>query len=432
MNSSKQMRKLTGVLLVVLAAAATWLAQPAWAAADLAATSSRWVATWTSAQIAPGPTTVDALFGNDHSRSFENQTVRNIVHVSGGGHRIRVRLSNAFGNLPLRIGAAQVALRRANAAIYPASSRRLTFSGQSSILVPAGALAVSDPVDLDVPSAGDLAVSIYLPVATEPATFHEETQVTSYVSGTGNFVGAADLPQATTTLSTFYLSAVEIQTGDPLRTLVALGDSITQGHGSTLDTFRSWPDLLAARVNTSPFRPRLTVVNQGVGCGRLLYDFCGPSGAARFDRDVLTTSGVTHVIVHLGLNDITIPSILPIFGHPEFADEAVSASDIIVGLHQLILRAHAQNVTVLGATITPFGSSAVPGVVTPENEATRQAVNRWIRTGGAFDGIVDFDAAVRDPANPAQLRPDYNFDGIHLNDAGYQAMANAINLSLIF
>ena len=136
--------------------------------------------------------------------------------------------------------------------------------------------------------------------------------------------------------------------------------------------------------------------------------------------------------MHLGLNDITIPSILPIFGHPEFAAEAVSAADIIVGLHQLTLRAHAQGVKVLGATITPFGSSAVPGVVTPENEAKRQAVNRWIRTGGAFDGVVDFDAAVRDPANPARLRPAYDFDGIHLNDAGYQAMANAINLSLLF
>ena len=186
------------------------------------------------------------------------------------------------------------------------------------------------------------------------------------------------------------------------------------------------------RVNSLPGRPRLAVVNQGIGCGRLLYDFCGPSGAARFDRDVLTTAGVTHVIVHLGLNDITIPSILPIFGHPEFAGEAVTASDIIVGLHQLILRAHAQNVSVLGATITPIGSSAVPGVVTPENEAKRQAVNRWIRTSGAFDGVVDFDVAVRDPGNPAQLRPEYNFDGLHLNDAGYQAMANAVNLSLIF
>jgi len=394
---------------------------------------NRWVATWSSAPIEPGPTnTIDALFGNDHSLSFENRTVRNIAHTSVGGRRVRVRLSNAFGHEPLRVGAAQVALRRAGASIYPGSSRRLTFSGQPSIVVPAGAVAVSDALEFDVPAAGDLAISVHLPAATELATFHETTMQTSYVTGTGNFVNAVDLPDATPTQSTFYLTVVEVQASEPIGTLVAFGDSITQGAGSTLDANHTWPDFLSARLNPNPGRPRMAVINQGVGCGRLLFDFCGPGGAARFDRDVLSATGASAVIVHLGLNDINIPSILPIFGHPEFAVEAVTASDIIIGLHQLTLRARARGLKIFGATITPIGSSTIPGVATPENEAKRQAINRWIRTGGAFDGVIDFDAAVRDPANPTRLLPAYDFDGLHLTDAGYQALANAVNLPMLF
>jgi lysophospholipase L1-like esterase len=395
--------------------------------------SGRWVATWSAAPQQPGPLTIDAIFGADKSRSFDNQTIRHIVHTSVGGRKVRVRVSNAFGFLPLRLGAASVARRSINAAIQPGTSRRLTFGGQVSILIPAGAVAVSDAVDLDVPARGDLAVSVYLPTETEPASYHETTMQDSYVAaGTGNFTGAADLPGATPIRSTYYLSVVEVQASESIGTLVAFGDSITVGAGSSPNQNRTWPDFLSARLNPNPSRPRLAVINQGVGCGRLLWDFCGPSGAARFDRDVLSVAGVTSVIVHLGLNDITIPSILPIFDHPEFAAEAVSANDIIVGLHQLSLRARAPGVKVFGATITPIGSSAVPGAFTPENEAKRQAVNHWIRTSGAFNGVVDFDAAVRDPANPARLRPLYDSDGIHLTDAGYEAMANAINLSMLF
>jgi len=228
-----------------------------------------------------------------------------------GGKRVRVRLSNAFGTAPLRIGAARVALRRTAASIWASSDRRLTFSGNATIVVPAGAVAVSDAVDLDVPGASDVAVSIYLPGATEPATYRETTLQTSYVTGIGNFVNAVDLPDATPTQSTFYLTVVEVQASEPIGTLVAFGDSITQGAGSTLDANHTWPDFLSARLNPNPGRPRMAVINQGVGCGRLLFDFCGPSGAARFDRDVLAATGASAVIVHLGLNDINIPSILP-------------------------------------------------------------------------------------------------------------------------
>jgi lysophospholipase L1-like esterase len=392
--------------------------------------SQHWVATWSAAPIAPGQTTIDAIFGGDRSRGFENETIRHVAHVSVGGRRVRVRLSNLFGKQPLRIGAAYVALSRGAATIQPQTSRRITFSGQSALTIPAGAVALSDSVDLEVAGGANLAISVHLPGPTEPATFHELTMQTSYIAS-GNVTNASDLPGATPTPSTFYLTAVEILPFEPVGALVALGDSIAQGAGSSVDLNRTWPELLSARLNPHPGKPRLSVVNQGVGCGRLLWDLCGPSGAARFDRDVLATSGVTRVIVALGLNDIMIPAILPVFGKPEYAAQMVSAHDIIVGLHQLALRARTAGLRVYGATLTPFGSSTVPGLFTPENEAKRQAVNKWIRTSGAFDGVIDFEAAVRDPSNPARLLPAYDADGVHLTDAGYQAMANAVSLPML-
>ncbi len=430
------MRRVFGIGFAVaasLALSAPLLAQTAVEAAHDGG-GNRWVATWGSAPIEPGITTIDSLFGNDFSRSFENQTVRNVVHTSVGGRSLRVRLSNEYGALPLRVGAAQVALSSSQAAIHPASNRRVTFGGQASVLVPAGGVMVSDAVNFDVPADGNLAVSVYLPGVTEPATFHEFTLQTSYIAAanSGNLASAADLPGATPTPSTFYVTVVEVLPWDPVGALVAFGDSIAQGGGSTTDQNRTWPDKLSDRLNSNPYRPRLAVVNQGVGCGRLLYDLCGPNGIARFDRDVLAVTGVRTVIVSLGLNDIMIPSTLPMFGKPEFAAETVSANDIINGLKQLVIRARARNVRIIGATITPFGSSTVPGVFTPDTEAKRQAVNRWIRTGGGFDGVIDFEAVVRDPANPSRLLPSYDADGVHLTDAGYQAMANAINLGSLF
>jgi lysophospholipase L1-like esterase len=394
--------------------------------------NNRWVATWGGAPIMPGETTtIDALFANNHSQSFENQTIRNIAHVSVGGRRVRVRISNAFGMLPLRVGSAHAALSRGGATINSATGRRLTFGGQVSVLIPAGAVVISDAVDIAVPTASDMAISIYLPGQTEPATFNEFKMQTSYVApaGSGNLVNAADLPSATPTRSTFYVTVIEVQPTDNVGALVAFGDSVTLGAGSTPEMNRSWPDQLSVRLNG--FRPRLSVVNQGIGCNRLLYDMCGQSGAARFDRDVLGVAGVSHVIVAFGINDLMIPSILPNFGYPEFASETVSSAEIIFGLQQIIQRARAAGVKVYGATITPNGSSLATGAHTPETEAKRTAVNRWIRTSGAFDGVVDFDAAVRDPSNPTRLLNIYDADGVHLTDAGYAAMANAVNLSML-
>jgi lysophospholipase L1-like esterase len=418
--------------LIVLIAAGFGVSTDAFAQTTTAFGDSRWVATWSSAPIAPGDTTIDAIFGFGRHRAFDNQTIRHIAHTSVGGRRVRIRLSNVYGTQRLRVGAAQVALRRADAAIYPATNRRVTFSGQPSVVIPPGAVVLSDSVDLDVPADADLAVSIHLPQPTGLATFHELTMQTSYISGPGNFTSATDIPDATPTDSTFFLTAVEVLPSNSIGTLVALGDSITQGAGSTKNQNLTWPERVAARFNPNPARPRLAVVNQGVGCGRILWDLCGPSALARFDRDVLATTGVSHVIIALGINDIMIPTSLPEFGKHEYAAQLVTAQDIVGGLHQLALRARAAGLRVYGATITPFCSSTVPGVCTPENEAKRQAVNRWIRTGGAFDGVIDFDAVVRDPDIPTRLQSLYDADGVHITNEGYQAMANAVPFSILY
>jgi lysophospholipase L1-like esterase len=320
--------------------------------------STHWVATWSAAPMPPGSTF-------SAPTTLENQTIRHIVRISVGGRRVRVRLSNAFGKTPLRIGAARVALHDQNAATVAGSDRPLAFSGHPSVTIPAGAVALSDPVSLEVATHGRLAVSLYVPGNTGPATYHEVSQQTSYISGPGDFTDAVEMPFERATVSRFFLSVVEVSARDDVRAIVALGDSITAGARSGVDTYRTWPDQLSTRINSqySPFR--LAVVNQGVGCGRLLFDQCGQNGAARFDRDVLAVSGVRHVVVALGLNDISIPVI---FNRPA---ELVTAAEIIAGLQQLIERAHEQGVAIYGATITPVGSSIFPGFFTPENEAKR-------------------------------------------------------------
>lgn len=368
--------------------------------------------------------------GGGSAFQFKDQTLRQIAHVSVGGARVRIVLSNTFGTQPLRVGAAQVALRDKGSAITAGSNRVLTFGGLAQPLVPAGALLVSDPVDLALPDFGDLVVDLYLPddtaAAKSPVTFHPASWQVNYVSAPGNHAGAVTFPVAATTAyrrgdglpsaSSFYLGRVEVEAPQTTGLLVAFGDSITDGTQSGIDQNRRWPDLLATRLAAAGIR--MGVVNGGIGGGRVLEDGVGPNALARFDRDVLAQPGVTHVTVLEGVNDIGVGGAKP----------SPSVAELIGGHQQLIARAHARGLRIYGATLTPFEGAAY---WTPEGEAKRQALNAWIRTSGAYDAILDFAAIVEDPVRPIRSRPDYDSgDHLHPSPAAYTAMANSIDLGL--
>jgi lysophospholipase L1-like esterase len=366
--------------------------------------------------------------------NFNNQTLRQIVHVSLGGDRVRVVLSNAFGTTPLAIGAANVALRRKDASIVASASRRLTFGGSTATTVATGAIALSDPVSLAVPAFADLAIDLFLPGDTSlsPLTFHSGALQTNYVSASGNHAGETDWPGAATAPSWFFLSRVEVAAPDQVGAVVTLGDSITDGSLSTADTNNRWPDHLAKRLMPAAgARPAmLGVLNQGIAGNRVLSEGIGPSALARFDRDVLVQTGVTHVIVLEGINDFGLGGPGGLGGAPP-----PTAAELIGGLRQLIERARAHGLKVIGGTLLPFEGTALapfPSYYSADKDTRRQAVNEWIRNGKAYDGVIDFDLALRDPAHPTQLQSQYKaVDNLHLNDAGYQTMANAVNLALL-
>jgi len=319
----------------------------------------------------------------------------------------------------LRIGAAHVALHANGPAIVPATDRTLTFGGRTSTNVPPGTMVVSDPVDLMVPPLSDVAVSLYLPDDTGMATVHPDGMHTAYIAR-GDATGSATLTADATTTAYLWLASVDVLAPATAAAIVAFGDSITDGVGVTLDSNRAWPSLLAEKLATGGPGPAIAVVNAGLSGNRLLRPGFGVSALARFDRDVLAHAGVRWMTVLLGINDITFPAV------PGAAPtEAVTADDLIWGFQQIIERAHRHGVKVAGATITP-----VEGVntYTETGEAIRQAVNRWIRTSGAFDAVIDFDAAVRDPRHPSRLRADS--DRVHPNDPGNAAMASAIDASI--
>jgi lysophospholipase L1-like esterase len=351
-----------------------------------------------------------------------NQTLRQIVHTTLGGDRVRVILSNVFNAAPLTIGAAHVAVRAKDAAIVAGTGRVLMFSGVATTTIPAGAIVVSDPVALGVPPFADLAIDLYLPDDAEGRTMtvHRGALQTSYLVA-GNHAGEADWPTAATINSWYYLQAVEVAAPERTPVVVAAGDSITDGSGSTADSNNRWPDHFARRLAEQHKGAKIAVLNAGIGGNRVLSEGTPESGInilARFDRDVLMRSGVTHVVVMEGINDI---------GNARESARP-SAEELIAAHKQLIERAHDRGLKIIGATLTPFEGAAY---YTAIGEAKRQAVNEWIRVGRAYDGVIDFDLAVRDAAQPKKFVPEYDRgDHLHPSDAGYRAMANAIQLGL--
>lgn len=404
-----------------------------------------WIGTWAAApQAAP----------QGQVQTFHNQSLRLIVHTSAGGKKVRIKISNTFGDQPLLIGTARIARRASEADIDPASDRALKFHGNASTTIPPHSIAVSDPVDLEVPALSDLAISLFFPETAALTTMHILALQTNYLSAeTGDATAQMKFPVAQTITFWPFLTGVDVESTPHAATIVALGSSLTDGDGSSENANRRWPDVLAERLQKGgPKDAELAVLNEGIIGNRLLndtqsprqaggppplgavYEQLGPalgqSGLARFDRDVLAQAGVKYVILALGVNDILFPgSFIP-------QTESVTAQNLINGNRQLIARAHKKGIRVIGTTIPAFEHALFRNPLyerfySPENEKMRQEVNAWIRTAGEFDGVIDFDQAVRDPNHPTQILPAYDSgDHLHVNDAGNVAQGKAIPLSL--
>lgn len=418
------------LLLIALIGALGASSTPAMATPDASTHAERWIGTWAAAAqpFMPG-----------NLAQFRNQTLRLIVHTSIGGSAIRVHISNTYGDRPLEIGSAHVALRASGANIILASDREVTFNKRRHVTIPKGATVVSDAVTFPVAEPSDLAISLFLPDDTAATTSHFFARQTNYVSADkGDSAGREAFKIGKTLDSWPFLTEVDVTAPDPAATIVVFGDSLVDGDGSTSDANHRWTDMLAARLRQPQGGLSYGVLNEGIIGNRLLRDSpssppsefgdaLGESGLRRFTRDALGPPNVTLVIVRLGVNDLAFP------GAFTQASESVSARDLIAGYHQIIQRAHQHGVRIIGTTITPFeGATTAPGYYSPEKEAARQAVNAWLRTTHEFDGVVDLDQALRDPLHAARLVAAYDSgDHLHTNDAGYAAAANAVPLALL-
>jgi lysophospholipase L1-like esterase len=393
----------------------------------------RWVATWATAQTlvrqAPArpPAATEAPAAPASSpqaiaaRGFNNQTVRMIARTSIGGRRLRVRLSNAFGGTPVVVGTAHVAIRAKDSGIVPDSDRSLSFNGKPGCTIAPGVVLLSDPVELNVAPVTELAVSLYFPGETGPPTVHATALHNTYVSQEGDLTAKSEIPEPVTTQSYYWLAGIDVAAAADAALVVTFGDSITDGARSTAETNHSWPALLAARLAANKGTANIGVANVGIGGNRVLRDGAGASALARFDRDVLSQPGVKWVTLMEGINDI---------GHASMAvpAEPVTADELIGAYQQFIAQAHAHGIQVIGCTLTPYEGA---GYYRPDGERIRAALNAFIRTSGAFDAVVDFEAATRDAANAARLRAEFDpGDHLHPNDAGYQAMADAFDLKI--
>jgi lysophospholipase L1-like esterase len=419
-------RSTARTLLITLSAAAL-ISPLATFSADAQGMKEDWITTWAAS---PQPVWEPDFFAPvGIPRSLMNQTIRQISRVSIGGKQVRIEISNEYGKQPVMIGAATVALSDNGAAIKPGSSRALTFGGRPNATIPPGAPIVSDPVLLDVPDLASVAVSLFLPEVTPTTTWHNDARQTAYISAPGNVTGETDFKPAQTVTSRIFLSEVLVDAAPDTRAIVLFGDSITDGDGSTLDANHRWPDILAERLNKAG--AKVAIVNQGISGARILRDRMGDNALARFDRDVLSQPNADTVVLMMGINDIGWPdTILVPKGEP-----APSANDVIAGYKQIIDRAHANGLRIIGATLTPFAETfegtPLYGYYSEEKEAKREALNAFIRSG-AFDGVIDFDAVTRDPAKPKFIRKEYDKgDHLHPNDTGYKAMAESIDLTLL-
>ncbi len=385
--------------------------------ATAAAPADHWVGTWAASPMAAK--NPDGKFG---APGTDGTTLREIVHISIGGPSVRVILTNEFGLDPLTIGAAQIALSSGTSTITPASATALTFGGRPTIVIPPGAMAISDPATLKVAPASDLAVSLFLPdQPVNQLTLHPFADQTNYLVP-GNVVSAASLDTPKTFFTWDFLKGIEVTAESKAASIVTFGDSITDGAHSTRDANARWPDVLARRLQADKKTANLGVLNQGIGGNRVLHDTTGPSALARFDRDVLAQAGVKYLVIMESINDI---------GHatdPAKPYDVVTAEDLIVGLNQLAARAHTHGIKVYGATLTPFVGAKYQS---PAGEEMRQAINKWIRTTNQLDGVIDFDKVTTDPTHPGTFLPlDDSGDHLHPGDAGYKAMGESIDLNL--
>lgn len=392
------MKRLAGSLFAVALAGCASMDQKA-------AGGSGWAGAWGAS---PNPPPAAA-------KAFENQTVRQVVRLSTGGSQIRIRFTNEYGDKPLDIGAATVSLADADGKPTGATLD-ITFNGAKAVAIPPKAPMLSDPIALDVKALDSLSISLFLPTATGPCTCHFAGTATAFVSAPGNFTTAAFEPASTFTNRAF-LSAVEVSVASP-RTIVTFGDSITDGTASTVNANKRWPDVLAERLNAAG-APR-GISNQAIAGNRVLsygMQIFGESALSRFDRDVMSVPNANWIVVLEGINDIGMGAATP-----------PSADTMINGYKQIIARAHAKGIKVYGATLLPYEGARY---FHENGEVVRQAVNSWIRTSGAYDGVIDFDAAMRDPASPRKMKADLQSgDWLHPNDAGYKVMGEAVDLAL--
>jgi len=360
-------------------------------------------------------------------RGFSNQSIRMVTHMTVAGSQVRVRLSNQYGTTALSVGAVDLAVQSSNGSAVPGTHHAVTFAGSAGASIASGADLVSDPVTMSVNADQDLLVSIYLPGTTGPSTWHWDAQDTTYLSTAGNHVGddsTANYPSSSNTSSWFFLAGLDVLSPTATGTVVAIGDSITDGYGSSSGTNTRWPDDLARRLNALAGGTPRGVVDAGIGANRVLTDAdsgTNPSLLKRFAHDALGQPGVKDVILLEGINDIG--------NNAGSGGSALTAQQLESAYQTIISQAHAQGVKIYGVTILPYQGS---GFYSSNGESIREAVNQWIRTSGAFDAVIDMDAVMRSSTNPLALNPAYDSgDHLHPNDHGYQAMANTVDLNLL-